>query len=109
MLGGSPVLANNTYDETIAGKSCEEDTRQQINCTYKIGEDLEIWISGIGLSDTGVTFAKSNFEGDYYATFGMLHLCVVVKSGRDLSQGFAFISPKNGKVYKDWEQCRRAY
>jgi hypothetical protein len=108
VLGISPVWANETYDKTLEGKSCQEDTRQQINCTYKIGEDLEIWIDGIGLPDTGVTFAKSNFQGDYYAAFGMQHLCVMVKSGKDLLQGLAFISPKNGKVYKDWETCQKA-
>jgi len=101
----SPAWAGETYEKTLAGKSCEEDSRQQINCTYKIGKDLEIWINGIGLPDTGVTFAKSNVEGDFYATFGMRHLCVVV-SGRLLMQGIAFISPKNGKVYKDWETCK---
>lgn len=105
----SPVCANEIYDKTLAGKSCKETARQQIDCTYEIGKDLLIWIAGIGLTDTAVTFAKSNFKGDYYATFGMLHLCVVVKSQRNLLQEFAFISPKNGKVYKDWETCRTGY
>ena len=102
--------ANEPYKKTMTGKSCKEDTRtQQISCTYEIGKDLLIWIAGIGSPDTSVTFAKSNFEGDYYATFGMLHHCVVVKSQGNLLQDFAFISPKNGKVYKDWKTCRTAY
>jgi hypothetical protein len=74
-----------------------------------VGHDLEIWVVGIGLPDTAVTFARSNFEGDFYATFGMKHLCVTIKSGKDLLQGFAFISPRNGKVYKDWETCKIPY
>lgn len=83
------------WRESLAKKTHDN----KLNCTYKIGKDLEIWIKGIGLPDTGVTFAKSNFEGVFYAPLGMRHLCVVV-SGRFLMQGVAFISPKNGKVYK---------
>lgn len=74
-----------------------------------MGQELEIWVDGIGLPDTSITFDRSNFKGDYYATFGMGHLCVIVKSGKDLFQGFAFISPQNGKVYKDWETYQKSY
>ncbi len=108
MLSVSPIWANDTYEKTLFGRLCEEDSQGQINCIYKIGKDLEIWINGIGLPDTGVTFAKSNVEGDFYATFGMRHLCVII-SGKYLMQGIAFISPKNGQVYKDWETCQAGH
>ena len=104
MLWVSPAWGNETYRKTLAGKSCEGNSRQQINCTYKIGKDLRISIDGIGFPDTGVTFAKSNIEGDFYATFGMRHLCVIIKPRNwiiDFEAGLAFISPRNGKVYKD--------
>ena len=57
---------------------------------------------------------KSDFDGDFYVTFGVLHGCVIVKPGKnnprfDLLSQFAFISPKNGKVCKDWERCRAGY
>ena len=113
VLGVGPTwAANDTYVKTLAGKSCKEGTSQQIECTYKIGKDLKITISGIGEATTGVNFDKSNIDGDYWASFGMLHLCVIVKPGR-LSDDFAlyddiaFISPKNGKVYRDWVKCQR--
>lgn len=106
LLHATSAWANETYDKTLAGKSCKEESQQQINCTYKIGKDLEILIAGIGLPDTGITFAKSDIDGDYYASFGMQHLCVIIKSGKDLLQGFAFISPQNGKVYPNWEACQ---
>ena len=103
---------NDTYVKTLAGKSCKEGSTQQIECTYKIGKDLEITIYGIGIAETGVNFDKSNIDGDYYASFGMLHLCVIVKPGRvsddyALYNDIAFISPKNGKVYRDWVKCQR--
>ena len=109
LLSPASAWANETYDKTLAGKSCKEESQQQITCTYKIGKDLEIWIAGIGLADTGIYFAKSDFDGDYYASFGMQHLCVIIKSGKNLLQGVAFISPKNGKVYNNWEACRAGF
>lgn len=102
----SPAWANKTYEDSLAGKSCEVDVVQQFNCKYKIGKDLEIWIDGIGSSETAVTFARSDIKGDYYATFGMHHLCVIVKSGTASLEGFAFISPMNGNVYEDWQTCK---
>lgn len=97
------------YEDTLSGKTCAE-SRQQLNCEYKVGKDLEFSIDGIGMPDTGITFARSDYlKGDYYATFGLRHGCVVVKHGVDLrlfGLDFAFVSPKNGKVYKTWEECK---
>ena len=61
-------------------------------------------------SDAGITFMSSSFEGDYYATVGMMHGCVIVKPGKTLSYpgallDFAFVSPRTGKVYTDWVSC----
>jgi hypothetical protein len=106
-----------TYDQVIEGKSCQESRTQSLDCKYKVGKDLFISIPGIGQPNTGVTFLKSDWNGDFYATFGIMHGCVIVKRGdksRDdkslVGPGslidFAFISPRNGKVYKKWEWCQ---
>ncbi|MCI2284259.1 hypothetical protein L3081_13780 [Colwellia sp. MSW7] len=94
-----------TYEVILEGKKCQEDDYQQLNCSYKVGKDLHIEIAGIGQEDTGIAFLKSNFNGDYYGKFGLLHGCVIVNNGNSFSD-FAFISPKNGKVYKSWENCK---
>ena len=108
-----------TYDEVLKGKQCSQiGDRQTLSCRFKVGMDLHISIDGIGQEDTGVTFMKSDFDGDYYATHGVLHGCVIVKRGpksySEESDGpgsrfdYAFISPRNGKVYRSWPECKSA-
>ncbi len=65
------------------------------------------------MPDTGINFYASSLEGDYYASVGVLHGCITVTPGK-LSEGkedggYAFISPKNDKVYKDWRSCKKGY
>ena len=108
-----PVWAGGTaYEDTLSGNQCKE-SHQQINCTYKVGKDLEFSIDGIGMPDTGITFTRSKgIEGDYYATFGLMHGCIIIKHGKNSNlffKDFAFVSPKNGKVYKTWEDCKVGY
>lgn len=97
-----------TYEVTVKGKKCFEKQNQQIECEYKIGKDLHVTISGIGQNDTGITFMKSNYDGDYYATYGLLHSCIIVKPGMKIEKfmDYAFISPRTGKVFKTWQLCK---
>lgn len=99
-----PSLAG-TYDAILAGKACKEDYFQQLNCSYKVGKDLFVEIAGIGEKDTGIAFLKSDYHGDYYGKYSLLHGCIIVNNGNN-SSDFAFISPHNGKVYKSWENCK---
>jgi len=109
----STVCAEETaYEDTLSGKKCGE-FQQQLNCNYKVGKDLEFSIDGIGLPDTAITFTRTKgLEGDYYATFGLMHGCIIIKHGKGSNlffKDFAFVSPKNGKVYKTWEDCKAEY
>jgi len=102
-----------TYDIVLAGKSCKETSTQMLNCSFHVGNDLYFTIDGIGAPDTGITFMKSSFKGDYYATYGLLHGCVIVKKGLKYKEfgavfDIAFVSPKNGKVYRSWGECQTA-
>lgn len=110
---------SSTYDEVLKGKQCAAHSNSQtLSCQYRVGADLHLSIDGIGQEDTGVTFMRSNAEGDFYATYGILHGCVVVKRGNkryspepvgpDPMSDYAFISPRNGKVYRSWPQCKFA-
>lgn len=98
------------YDLVLKGKTCSEGRNQQLDCNYTIGDDFNLSIAGVGQEDVGVTFMKSNFNGKYYATLGMLHGCVIVKASPKNQNkrplGFAFVSPRNGKVYSDWKNCK---
>lgn len=111
LLWADIALAGTTYDATLKGKSCNEGTNQQMDCDYKIGSDFWLSIAGVGQSDAGVTFMKSDFNGYYYGSYGVLHRCVIVKPGRANKAppiDVAFISPQNGKVYSSWAECRAA-
>lgn len=105
-----PITAwsDGTYDATVAGRNCR-DFHQQLSCEYRVGKSLHFEIAGIGDPDTAVTFYKVDWDGDYYATWGLLHGCVIVKAGakaRDPSPvNTAFVSPLNGKVYRTWQAC----
>ncbi len=97
-----------TFDVVIAGKKCAERDSQQLDCDYRVGNDLWVTVAGIGQDDTAVTFMKASFDGDYYATFGLMHACVIVKPGKKTQalSDFAFISPRTGKVFRSWHECQ---
>jgi hypothetical protein len=103
---------NPTFDAVSAGRKCR-DENQQLVCEYRVGKSLRFVVVGIGQPDTGITFYKSDWDGDYYATYGLLHGCVIVKPGPRTATttlpSFAFVSPKNGKVYLSWETCQRGF
>jgi hypothetical protein len=118
-----PTLSGekSSYELVLAGKKCETSTWDQtLSCEYAVGTGLKFVIAGIGQPDTAVAFMKSSFDEDFYASFGLLHGCVIVNRGnkgvgRDdpMQPGgfadYAFVSPKNGKVYKRWDQCQAAW
>jgi hypothetical protein len=99
--------SDSTYDAVIAGKQCQEDKNQSLSCSYKVGNSLYIEIAGIGSPDTGISFLKSDYDGDYYGSYGLLHGCIIIKSTKNVFN-FAFVSPKNGKVYITWQECNKA-
>jgi hypothetical protein len=105
------------YDAVLTGKTCKaRETGQILSCEYRVGSDLHFSIDGIGDPDTGISFLRSYFDGDYFATVGVMHGCVIVKHGNKTMpdnmsvymSDFAFVSAKNGKVYRNWEDCRKA-
>ena len=98
-----------SYQRTIQGKSCKHQERsQQLDCRYKIGKSLDIEIAGIGLPDTSIVFYKSDFNGDFYGSYGIRHDCIIVKNTDNLFD-VAFISPSNGKIYKTWMECQEGF
>ena len=103
-----------TVDVVIAGMGCKQIARDQLDCEYRVGRDLHFTISGVGDEDADVTFMKSSFDGDYYGSVALAYRCAIVKPGganrlKLLDAGaLAFVSPKNGKVYADWQSCKAA-
>ncbi len=106
------AFGQTTFDLAVKGKSCVEQSSQQVDCNYRIGKDFWLSIAAVGSTDAGITFMKSDFNGKYYGTVGVAHGCVIVKTGSGSGTrnpfDFAFISPKNGRVYRDWQSCQAA-
>ncbi len=111
VLVAQPALGySTTLDLVIAGMKCTQNSMGSMECNYRVGRSLHFAIAGVGDADAAITFFASSFEGDYYATVGVLHGCVIVKSGKAAPAGvsvldFAFVSPRTGKVYADWTEC----
>ncbi len=100
---------NRTYSAIVAGRDCEERSSHDMDCTFRVGRDLELWINGIGQNDTEISFVNSRSEGDYYGLYDMRRRCVVVKPGRDSRHhDVAYISPADGRPYTSARDCERA-
>jgi hypothetical protein len=106
-----------TFEIVSSGKACRQTPSREFSCEYRVGNDLRFSIDGVGGEWTGITFLKSDFDGDFYAKFGLQHGCVIVRRGKkswkkDAAEGpgspsdYAFVSPKNGKVYREWGACK---
>jgi len=98
------------------GKTCKTQAALgRIDCEYRVGDGLDFEILAVGQRDATVTIYRADFDGEYYLSIGGLHSCVTVKEGKQTRaklgltlEVFAFVSPKNGKVYSDWPSCNRA-
>jgi hypothetical protein len=103
---------NPTYDAILKGMACKQKQSGAMDCEYAVGTSLRFVISGVGQPDAAVTFFKVDQDEDYYAGVTALHGCVVVKpakaTGADSVAHFAFVSPRDGKIYRDWQSCHRA-
>ena len=110
-LQASPTRAP-THDAIVAGMKCKQNPMGSIECDYRVGHSLYFNIAGVGDKDASITFFASSFEGDYYGSVGVLHGCVIVKPGKAIDGpgafDFAFVSPRTGKVYEDWQSCQQA-
>lgn len=109
----SVFAADSPFDATTRGTSCTSSSQGSLECRYKVGRDLEFSIAAVGQPDAAISFTKSNYGGDYYARFGVQHGCVIVEYGeRSLKDAknapeFAFVSPRDGRVYRSWTECKR--
>jgi hypothetical protein len=100
-----------TFDVVEKARVCSRSTidPEQTDCEYRVGKALRFSIAGVGAVDAGIVFAKSDVDGDYYAAFGLQHSCVIVWPGAAAVSpkvvDLAFVSPVNGRVYRNWSSC----
>jgi hypothetical protein len=81
-----------------------------MECSYHVGDGLRFVISGVGQIDVVTNILKVDTAGAYIAGFAPLHGCVIVRpseSRPDSLALMAFVSPQDGKVYRNWNTCLR--
>ena len=111
-LYGQDANAQSLFNIAVSGTDCRAISDGSLFCKYEIGKDLEFSITSVGDFDTGISFLRSKFDGDYFARFGVMHGCIIVARGVTAPQSaspaddFVFVSPKTGKIYKSWQECR---
>jgi hypothetical protein len=104
-----------TYDMVVAGKECKPGPKGTTTCRYRVGESLDFIIEGIGSPDASIMFLKSDFDGDFYASYSPKYECVIVKRGLEKQRSkrrsplVAYVSPKNGDVFNDRYKCKSGY
>jgi hypothetical protein len=109
------VVEGRAYNALLDSKKCKASSAQGITCTYSIGDELDFSIEGIGEFDVAVSFNYVSADSLYYARFASRPGCVFIqrklRKSVDLSQAMsdlAYVSPRNGKVYRDWRECKDA-
>jgi hypothetical protein len=81
-----------------------------MDCEYRVGSSLRFQISGVGQQDVVINFFKVDAEAEYFASVAPLHGCVIVKpvqARTDSTPNLAFVSPQDGKIYRNWNTCLR--
>ena len=99
-----------TYDAVVKGMSCKQQPNGRMDCTYQVGDALRFVIAGVGQVDVVTSVLRVDSAGAYIAGFAPLHGCVIVRPAESRSDSLghtAFVSPQDGKVYRNWNTCHR--
>lgn len=79
-----------------------------MDCDYKVGKSLRFSVSGVGQQDVVINFLKVDSDEDFVASIAPLHGCIVVRATHtrsDSTASLAFVSPQDGKIYRNWNTC----
>ena len=113
-----PVSAGQSvYDTVRSGRICRDsvDPPGSMECEYAVGNGLHFLINGVGQPNWGIAFYKSSADSDFYGAFISRDKCIAIYRGRkglaslESLADEAFVSPKNGQVYRTRQECQAAY
>jgi len=104
-----PIIDKSLASIINESKKCESSEKGK-ECIYQFGNYLKVSIAAVGSEFAGIHFEKSNSDSPIYASFGLSHGCVILNrfEGFKGMPEWVFISPKNGGVYKTWQDCVEA-
>lgn len=102
------------YDAVRRGADCNLQPDGSLACRYRAGRDLEFELRRVGEPGVELRLIRSSEAGDYRADREMMSRCVFVRHGeRGHAAGgaefdYAFVSGRNGFVYRSLRECRLA-
>ena len=102
------------YEAVRRGADCNLRSDGSLACRYRAGRDLEFELRRVGEPGVALRLLRSSEAGDYHADREMLGHCVFARHGtRGRERGgsefvFAFVSGRNGFVYRSLRDCRLA-
>ena len=102
------------YDAVKRRARCDLEPDGSLACRYRAGRDLEFELRRVGEPGVALRLLRSSEAGDYHADREMLGHCVFARHGtRGRERGgsefvFAFVSGRNGFVYRSLRDCRLA-
>jgi hypothetical protein len=121
MIMASPLVsapaarAQTAFEATVKGARCTQNSQGSRLCRFEVGADLIVSITAVGEPDAGISFLRSNIEGEFFARTAIQHDCVIVSAGvkapnaaKAAGGDLAFISPRTGRVYRTWQECETA-
>jgi hypothetical protein len=98
------------YEATRRGAHCGLETDGSLTCRYRVGADLEFVLTHVAQDDARLQMERSSPEGDYEAGRETVDGCVWVRYGARARGGsrfeHAFVSSRNGFVYRTLRECR---
>ncbi len=106
-------IRDHAYNALLASKECHKSPNQSITCTYTVDDDLVFSVEGIGEVDAAVTpFSYVASDSRHYARFASRPGCVLIQRKSKKASTFieamkdlAYVSLRNGKVYRTWQEC----
>ena len=109
------------FEALLDDMACRQQKSGRMDCEFRVGNGVRFVIAGVGQEDVMVSFIQADSGAAYIASMVPLHGCVVVKPLRagdatraagipasDSVATFAFVSPRTGKVYRNWQTCLSA-
>lgn len=110
----APAQAIETpYDAARRGARCGLESDGSLTCRYRLGEGLEFTLTHVAQDGARLLWPRPASAGDYEAG-PMADGCVPVRYGAlGLARGgsrfeHAFVSARNGFVYRSLRECRQA-
>jgi hypothetical protein len=110
----APAAIEPPYEALQRGVDCNLRPDGSLACRYRVGRDLEFELRRVGERGVELRLIRSSEAGDYRADREMMSRCVFVRHGdRGREAGgsafaYAFVSGRNGLVYRSLRECRRA-